>query len=620
MTRDHGVATVVAAQSGDPQAQDALVAAYLPLVYNIVGRALDGHADVDDVVQDTMLRALANLPTLRIPESFRSWLVAIAMNEVRRHWHREQPLGLPAPGEREPADPGADFVGLTIVRMGLTGQRKETVEATRWLDGDDRALLSLWWLEAAGELTRAEVATALELAPEHTAVRVQRMKSQLEAARVVVRALAAVPLCGQLREVLAAWDGTPSALWRKRISRHAKDCATCSGHRAGLVPAEGLLAGFGLVPVAGALVELVSLAVRNGGGPAAATGAYDAYGVSYATDAASAAHTQPIPTAVPYPHADPYSHADPGTAPYPDATSLPATDRTPGTEPLVGAGAGADGPGGDLGKRTPGGSAVGDGPSRSDRRRTRQRRRQVVVAVAVLAVVGGGIGAVQWFAGGDDAAAGTSVADAARTSGPVLSGTGTDATATASRAPSSAVPSPTTASPTKSATPGRTPDRTPAPTKSEAAAPPAKPTRAAEPTRPAPPPAPPAPPAGPAQEVIALVNSERTKAGCGPVRGNALLRTAAQRHSEDMIARGYFDHISPDGDGPGERVTAAGYKWSTYGENIAAGQATPAAVMDTWMKSPGHRANILNCAFKEVGIGIADASGGIRWTQVFGAR
>ncbi|WP_433545871.1 sigma-70 family RNA polymerase sigma factor [Streptomyces sp. CA-294286] len=619
MTRDHGVATVVAAQSGDLQAQDALVAAYLPLVYNIVGRALDGHADVDDVVQDTMLRALANLPTLRIPESFRSWLVAIAMNEVRRHWHREQPAGLPAPGEREPADPGADFVGLTIVRMGLSGQRKETVEATRWLDADDRALLSLWWLEAAGELTRAEVATALELAPEHTAVRVQRMKSQLEAARVVVRALAAVPLCGQLREVLGPWDGTPSALWRKRISRHAKDCATCSGHRAGLVPAEGLLAGFGLVPVAGVLVELVSLAVRNGGGPAAA-GAHDAYGVSYATDAA--AHTQPIPAGAPYPHADAHFPEGPGTAPYADATSLPRPGHTPGAEPLVGAGAGASGPGGDLGRRTSGGTADGDGPSRSDRRRTRQRRRQVVVAVAVLAVVGGGIGAVQWFAGGDDAAAGTSVADAARTGGPVLPGTDADADtrATPSTAPSSAVPSPTTASPTRSATPGRTPDRTPTPTKSKAAPPPAKPTRAAEPTRPAPPPAPPAPPAGPAQEVIALVNSERAKAGCGPVKGNTLLRTAAQRHSEDMIARGYFDHTSPDGDGPGERVTAAGYKWSTYGENIAAGQKNPAAVMDTWMKSPGHRANILNCAFKELGVGIADASGGIRWTQVFGAR
>jgi uncharacterized protein YkwD len=116
--------------------------------------------------------------------------------------------------------------------------------------------------------------------------------------------------------------------------------------------------------------------------------------------------------------------------------------------------------------------------------------------------------------------------------------------------------------------------------------------------------------------VISLVNSERSKAGCGPVRSNSLLRTAAQRHSEDMVARDYFDHSSPDGKDPGDRVTATGYKWSTYGENIAAGQSTPAAVMDAWMKSPGHRANILNCAFKEVGIGLAD----LHWTQVFGAR
>jgi len=77
-TRDLA-ALVTAARSGDPEAQDALVSAYLPLVYNVVGRALNGSVDVDDVVQETMLRALDALGGLRTAESFRSWLVAIAM-------------------------------------------------------------------------------------------------------------------------------------------------------------------------------------------------------------------------------------------------------------------------------------------------------------------------------------------------------------------------------------------------------------------------------------------------------------------------------------------------------------------------------------------------------------
>jgi uncharacterized protein YkwD len=87
-----------------------------------------------------------------------------------------------------------------------------------------------------------------------------------------------------------------------------------------------------------------------------------------------------------------------------------------------------------------------------------------------------------------------------------------------------------------------------------------------------------------------------------------------------MAARDFFDHTNPDGDGPGERVTASGYRWSTYGENIAKGQQTPEAVMTSWMNSPGHRANILNCAFEEIGVGIHDGGGGPYWTQNFGAK
>ncbi|MET0423174.1 MAG: sigma-70 family RNA polymerase sigma factor, partial [Actinoplanes sp.] len=81
-----GVADVAAARAGDHRALDALVAEYLPLIYNIVGRALESPADVDDVVQDVMVEMMRDLHQLRDPAALRSWLVAIAMRQVRRHW------------------------------------------------------------------------------------------------------------------------------------------------------------------------------------------------------------------------------------------------------------------------------------------------------------------------------------------------------------------------------------------------------------------------------------------------------------------------------------------------------------------------------------------------------
>ncbi|WP_457030127.1 RNA polymerase sigma factor, partial [Kitasatospora sp. P5_F3] len=249
MDRYDAERTVTRAQAGDQQATDELIGAHLPLVYNIVGRALNGHPDTDDVVQETMLRVVDHLPSLRDPAGFRSWLVAIAMNQIRRRHQVSGQAQIPIGLTYDSADPGADFVDLTIVRLGLAGQRREVAEATRWLDQADRELLSLWWLEAAGELSRAELAEALELPPQHAAVRVQRMKGQLETARVVVRALAVQPACPQLAELTTQWDGAPSALWRKRIGRHARECGYCAQMWEGLFPAEGLLAGLALVPL-----------------------------------------------------------------------------------------------------------------------------------------------------------------------------------------------------------------------------------------------------------------------------------------------------------------------------------------------------------------------------------
>ncbi|MEV8506177.1 sigma-70 family RNA polymerase sigma factor [Actinoplanes sp. NPDC051475] len=245
-------ATVVAARAGDPAAVDRLVAGYLPLVYTIVGRALDGHADVDDVVQDTMLRVLRNLGDLRDPEAFRAWLVAITVRQVRERYRarRAAPDALLPDDVR---DPGADFTDLAITRLELAGQRRETAEATRWLDEDNRELLSLWWLEASGELTRDEIVEATEVTRQHAAVRIQRMKGQLETARVVVRALAATPPCPELAVLTAGWDGRPGPLWRKRIARHSRDCRQCSPAWSGLVAAEKLLVGMALVPLPHAL-------------------------------------------------------------------------------------------------------------------------------------------------------------------------------------------------------------------------------------------------------------------------------------------------------------------------------------------------------------------------------
>ncbi|MFF3576787.1 CAP domain-containing protein [Streptomyces mirabilis] len=117
--------------------------------------------------------------------------------------------------------------------------------------------------------------------------------------------------------------------------------------------------------------------------------------------------------------------------------------------------------------------------------------------------------------------------------------------------------------------------------------------------------------------VVALVNSERGKVGCSPLTLNAKLSKAAQDHSADMASHQNMSHTGSDGSDPGQRITTAGYTWSAYGENVAFGYSTPEAVMAGWMSSPGHKRNILDCDFKEIGVGLAQP--GSYWTQDFGA-
>jgi uncharacterized protein YkwD len=118
--------------------------------------------------------------------------------------------------------------------------------------------------------------------------------------------------------------------------------------------------------------------------------------------------------------------------------------------------------------------------------------------------------------------------------------------------------------------------------------------------------------------VVAITNAIRARAGCGPVFANRRLNAAARSHSVDMARRGYFGHNTLNGINPGWRVAAAGYSWSAYGENIAWGQPDARSVMNDWMNSPGHRANILDCRFRNIGVGVAyNRSGVPYWTQDF---
>ncbi|MDT0378729.1 CAP domain-containing protein [Streptomyces sp. DSM 42041] len=118
-------------------------------------------------------------------------------------------------------------------------------------------------------------------------------------------------------------------------------------------------------------------------------------------------------------------------------------------------------------------------------------------------------------------------------------------------------------------------------------------------------------------QVLSLVNAERAKVGCSPVTADSELAALAEGHSRDMAERGYFSHTTPDGRSPWDRADAAGVD-NMGGENIARGQSDAQAVMDAWMNSDGHRANILNCDFRTLGVGAHFAQGGPWWTQAFG--
>ncbi|MGW0884192.1 CAP domain-containing protein [Streptomyces sp. NPDC002671] len=304
--------------------------------------------------------------------------------------------------------------------------------------------------------------------------------------------------------------------------------------------------------------------------------------------------------------------------------------------------------GGDGAEGAPegGGFTPGGGPSRTHRRKAKPAKPvrtsllgiSAAVALGSIAVATGvmpglenyKLGGVTSATGGDQvqaadspsntaAAQGGTSGSAENRGGGATGGSGTRRSATppaptpslstSSSASASASPSPTpakrvSAKPVPTATPSAKPTKTPSHPATKAPAPTSTPVTVS--TR-----------AAAEAEVLKLVNEERAKVGCSALAANSSLTELAEDFSDDMAARSFFDHTDPDGLTPWDRAAKAGIT-GLGGENIARGQADPAAVMKAWMDSPGHRANILNCDFNTLGVGVHFGPGGPWWTEDFG--
>ncbi|KAF2668080.1 SCP-domain-containing protein [Microthyrium microscopicum] len=116
--------------------------------------------------------------------------------------------------------------------------------------------------------------------------------------------------------------------------------------------------------------------------------------------------------------------------------------------------------------------------------------------------------------------------------------------------------------------------------------------------------------------VIFLINGERQKAGCQTLTPDSRLTSAAAREANDMATNHFFSHQGSDGSGFTDRISATGYIWKTAGENIYLG-GDAAAAFNAWMKSPEHKANILNCGYSQTGVAAANAAEGTYWVQEF---
>ncbi|WP_171114419.1 MULTISPECIES: CAP domain-containing protein [Streptomyces] len=352
-------------------------------------------------------------------------------------------------------------------------------------------------------------------------------------------------------------------------------------------------------------------------------------------------------------HSHPGHPAAPGTAPYvsPEAyaEAVSKSDAYLFAPDNVHAGARGTDPSGDTatfpaadGFGYDGSGPDGFGPDGASRRgRSRRRKKKgmtpvrtgllgvsAAVAIGTVAVATGVLpgGDTYTLGGGgsDKVQAGDTPTNAEAqqggTSGTAEAGssspsTGRDAQRSTSASPSPSAPSakPTTEAPATKA-PSKKPTATPS---SEKPTPTPSRTPSKLPTQRTTPPVTISPETAAEAEVLKLVNDERAKAGCSPLAANSALAELAGNFSEAMAEQGFFDHTDPSGRTPWDRAEAAGIT-NLAAENIARGQADAAAVMESWMNSPGHRANILNCDFKTLGVGVHYGSGGPWWTQNFG--
>ena len=158
---------------------------------------------------------------------------------------------------------------------------------------------------------------------------------------------------------------------------------------------------------------------------------------------------------------------------------------------------------------------------------------------------------------------------------------------------------------------------------------PTPPPPAPTPPAPTPPPAPSTPPSSDQAAMLSAINAVRAQArSCGitaypavpALKWNTQLEAAALLHSQDMANKNYFSHTSQDGRSPWDRIRAQGYPLGAGGENIAAGQSSVASVIDGWVKSPGHCANLMSTSYTEVGMAKGENASStykIYWTQIF---
>ncbi|MEY9857078.1 uncharacterized protein YkwD/DNA-directed RNA polymerase specialized sigma24 family protein [Catenulispora sp. GAS73] len=577
MIEQSDTAVLAAARIGDPDSRAELVERCLPVVYNIVGRALPRRADIDDiddVARDAMLQVLRALPGVRDPRSLRLLLVAEALEQVRRYSqprHAGSARREDLPDRHDLPDRGGAavaFEDLDAGRLGLSGEQRELVRAAAWSDVEDRELLSLWWLAESGHLARAELVDALELASHQAAVRVARLKEQLDAARLVERALTASRGCAILFASAAAWDGRPDQRWRVHLAGHVRTCTTCRGAAGYLAPAEQVLDGLAMVaPPTGLAGNIMA-------------GAHD--GPSW-----SSARTTRPPAG---------GHR---------ATGKRTRHRAGGL--LAGSLAG----------------------------------KTMLTAVAGAALLTGYTVLPDVAApseGGHKPLAAESFSANQHPGSPsTVPGTPIPADLTTDTAPTGSAPphTPTTSAPTGAAKTASSTDAKP-PTSGSTTTSPAHPT--VDPssqsltTTSTPPTSPDPSRQGPVDQVLAEINQARAQAGLPPYTLTSGLNTSAGAHTQTMAAGCGLSHQCPGEAELGTRVSQAGVRWGACGENI--GEGGPVAVDNTSIgamavgltksmlaeKPPndGHRRNILSTSLHHIGISVyRDASGTVWMTQDF---